>query len=194
MMEKPATIALNHLLLEQDWARASLRPFATKCVVLRLMPLPDLRLVILDSGVVAEAPSEAVADLTATIPLASLPRLLVRDEASMAQVEMVGPADLASTVQILFQELTWDAEQDLSKLFGDVLAHRIAGAARDALAWQKDAATRLAQNLSEFLAYEQPLLAQRGEADSLRHSLESLVEDCARVQDRLDQLETGTKT
>ncbi|OGA42936.1 MAG: hypothetical protein A3G25_15740 [Betaproteobacteria bacterium RIFCSPLOWO2_12_FULL_63_13] len=194
MMEKPATIALNHLLLEQDWARASLRPFATKCVVLRLMPLPDLRLVILDSGVVAEAPSEAVADLTATIPLASLPRLLVRDEAAMAQVEMVGPADLASTVQILFQELTWDAEQDLSKLFGDVLAHRIAGAARDALAWQKDAATRLAQNLSEFLAYEQPLLAQRGEADSLRHSLESLVEDCARVQDRLDQLETGTKT
>ncbi|OGA16961.1 MAG: hypothetical protein A3H32_18805 [Betaproteobacteria bacterium RIFCSPLOWO2_02_FULL_63_19] len=194
MMEKPATIALNHLLLEQDWARASLRPFAAKCVVLRLMPLPDLRLVILDSGVVAEAPSEAVADLTATIPLASLPRLLARDEAAMAQVEMVGPADLASTVQILFQELTWDAEQDLSKLFGDVLAHRIAGAARDALAWQKDAATRLAQNLSEFLAYEQPLLAQRGEADSLRHSLESLVEDCARVQDRLDQLETGTKT
>ena len=192
-MEKPVITALNHLLLEQDWARESLRPFATKCVVLRIEPFADLRLIILDSGAVAEAPPGADADLAVTIPISSLPGLLARDQKAMQQVNLAGQPDLAGTVEILFRELTWDAEQDLSKFLGDVLAHRITGAARGAFAWPREAADRLAQNVAEFLTYEQPLLAQPSDAASFRKDLESLTDDCARLEDCLERLETSTR-
>jgi ubiquinone biosynthesis protein UbiJ len=185
--------ALNHLLKGQGWARERLRPFAGKCVAFRLAPLPDLRLLIVDPGLVEAASTDASPDLTVTVQPGAVPHLLARDEAAMAQVELAGPADLASTVQFLFRELAWDAEEDLSKLVGDVLAHRIVGAARDLLAWQKEAASRLAQNFAEYLIYEQPLLAQGQEATALRRSLEALNEDCARLERRIERLEAGTK-
>jgi ubiquinone biosynthesis protein UbiJ len=193
MIEHPAVAALNHLLKAQGWARERLRPFAGKRVQFKLAPLPDLSLRILDSGLVEteakSASADAPADLTVTVQPGAIPHLLARDEAAMAQVDLAGPADLANTVQLLFRELAWDAEEDLSKIFGDILARRIAGAARDLLAWQKDAASRLAQNFAEYLTDEQPLLAHAQEAASLRRSLEALNEDCTRLERRLEQLE-----
>src|SRR3990172_9050745 len=181
MIERPAVAALNHLLKGQDWSRERLRSFAGKRVVFRLAPLPDLRLHILPSGLVDAASPDASADLTVTVLAGALPRLLARDEAAMAQVDLAGPVDLASTVQILFRELDWDAEEDLSKIFGDFLAR------------QKDAASRLAQNFAEYLTDEQPLLAHAQEAVSFRRSLEALSEDCTRLERRLEQLEARGK-
>jgi ubiquinone biosynthesis protein UbiJ len=190
---QPAVTVLNHLLKGQGWARDSLRPYAGKCVVFRLAPLPDLRLLILDSGLADVAPAEAAADLTVTIQPGAIPHLLARDESAMAQVVLAGPVDLASTVQLLFRELAWDAEEDLSKLLGDVIAHRVAGAARDALAWQKDAVSRLAQNFAEYLTQEQPLLTSATDAALLRRRLETLDGDCTRLEHRLDKLEARAR-
>lgn len=192
MIEQPAVAALNHLLKGQGWASESLRPFAGKCVLLRLAPLPDLRLLILEPGSVDAAPAEVAADLTVTVQSGALPLLLARDPAAMAQVDLTGPVDLASTVQLLFRRLAWDAEEDLSKILGDVLAHRVAGTARDFIEWQKQAAWRLAQNASEYLTGEQPLLAHGAETATLRRNLASLNEDCARLERRLELLEART--
>ena len=189
MIERPAVAALNHLLKGQGWARECLRPFAGKGVVFRLAPLPDLRLLILASGLVDAASPDASADLTVTVQPGAVPHLLARDEAAMAQVDLAGPVDLASTVQFLFRELAWDAEEDLSKIFGDVIACRMVGTARELLAWQKDAASRLAQNLAEYLTEEQPLLAHAQEAVSFGRSLDTLNEDFTRLEHRLEQLE-----
>jgi len=189
VIERPAVAALNHLLKGQVWARECLRPFAGKCVVFRLAPLPDLRLLILGSGLVSTASPDASADLTVTVQPGAVPHLLARDEAAMAQVELAGPVDLASTAQLLFRELAWDAEEDLSKIFGDILARRMVGTARDLLAWQKEAASRLAQNLAEYLTEEQPMLAHAQDAAALRRSLDVLDADCTRLERRLEQLE-----
>ena len=189
MLELPQITALNHLLKGQGWARERLRPFTGKLVVFRLAPLPELGLHILESGLVEAAPKDAPADLTVTIQPAALPHLLARDESAMAQVELAGPVDLASTVQLLFRELSWDAEEDLSKLVGDIIAHRIAGAARDFVAWQGEAASRLGQNLAEYLTEERPLLAPGADAAAHKRSLESLTEDCARLERRFEELE-----
>lgn len=185
--------ALNHLLKGQGWARECLRPFAGRRVAFRLAPLPDLRLLILDSGLVDAAPPDAAADLTVTVQPGAVPQLLARDEAAMAQVDLAGPVDLASTVQRLFRELAWDAEEDLSKIFGDIVAHRMVGTARDVLAWQRDAASRLAQNFAEYLTNEQPLLVPGTDIMALRRSLETLNEDCTRLERRLEQLEAKTR-
>jgi len=193
MIEAPAIAALNHLLEGQPWARERMRPFAGKRLLFRLAPLPDLRLRILDSGLVEAAAAADAVDLTFTAKPAALPHLLARDESALAQVELSGPVDLASTVQFLFRELTWDAEEDLSKITGDVLAHRIAGAGRDFLAWQKDAALRLSQNFVEYLTEERPLLVHGTEVAAFRHGLETLNENCARLERRIEQVEAKAR-
>lgn len=193
MLQHPAVAALNHLLKEQRWARETLRPYAGKCVVFRLDPLPDLRLRINESGMVESAAADAAADLTVTVQPGAVPHLLARDQAAMAHVDLAGPVDLAAAVQMLFRDLRWDAEEDLSRLVGDVLAHRIVATATDVLAWQKDAALRLGQNVSEYLLYEQPMLASAEQVDTLRRNLDKLNEDCARLERRLALLEARTK-
>jgi ubiquinone biosynthesis accessory factor UbiJ len=192
MMELPQVAALNHLLKGQAWARERLRPFAGKRIHFRLLPLPDLGLLILDSGLVQAAATDAPADLTVNVKPGAVPHLLARDESAMAQVDLAGPVDLASAVQLLFRELAWDAEEDLSKIVGDVLAHRIAGVARDLLDWQKDAASRLAENFAEYLTEEQPLLARHADTDALKRGVELLGEDCGRLERRLERLEAKT--
>ena len=195
MIERPAAAALNHLLSGQAWARERLRPFAGKRVSFRLAPLPDLRLLILDSGLVdASMPrGDAPDDLTVTLKSGALPLLLARDEAALREVALAGPADLASTVQALFRDLEWDAEEDLSKLLGDVLAHRVADAARGMLAWQKEAALRLGQNVGEYLTEEQAMLAPGAEATVLARGIRTAAEDCERLERRIDRLEALAK-
>src|SRR5258706_5688796 len=46
----------------------------------------------------------------------SLPFLLARDETARKQIEIEGSADLASVVDQLFRDLSWDFEEDLSKV------------------------------------------------------------------------------
>ena len=52
------------------------------------------------------------------------------EEHAMRAVDVQGNARLAAEVLVLVRHLRWDLEEDLSRLFGDVVAHRLAGAAR----------------------------------------------------------------
>ena len=75
----------------------------------------------------------------------------------------------------------WDIEEDLSRLFPDVVAHRLAEGGRAFAAWQREAATRLAENLAEYLTEEQPLVARPADVDKFSRQADALREDAARL-------------
>ena len=210
MLRRSATQALNHLLRQQQWAAERLKPFAGRSVEFRLTPLPDLRLVITAEGLLekAHATSDAsaagkasndaatdhpAADLTVTLKPTALPHFLRRDEeglrALLREVELTGQADLAQVVQGLFRELKWDVEEDLSRVVGDVVAHRMAETGRSLFAWQKDAAQRMAQNFAEYWTEENPMLLHSDElarfsadVSVLRDKVDALEQRLARLQ------------
>jgi len=210
MLRRSATQALNHLLRQQQWAAERLKPFAGRSVEFRLAPLPDLRLVITAEGLLekAHATSDAsaagktsldaatnhpAADLTVTLKPTALPHFLRRDEeglrALLREVELTGQADLAQVVQGLFRELKWDVEEDLSRVVGDVVAHRMAETGRSLFAWQKDAAQRMAQNFAEYWTEENPMLLHSDElarfsadVSVLRDKVDALEQRLARLQ------------
>ena len=185
---QPAVLAINHLLQSEDWARDRLRPFAGKRVLFRAAPLPELRLAVGAEGMVAAAGVDETFDLTLTIKPGALPHLLSGSDALLQHVEISGNADLASTVQFLFRNLKWDVEDDLSRLVGDIAAHRIANTARDFLAWQKDALLRTGENLAEYWTEEQPLLARPEEVARFSRDVETLRDDVARLEARLARM------
>lgn len=190
MFERGAAAGLNHLLAQQPWAAERLKAFAGQCAEFRCPPFPDLRFAILESGLVQEAPEDAASALVVKLTPSTLPLVLARDEAALKKIEIEGSAELANAVQHLFRNLAWDIEEDLSRLFPDVVAHRLAEGGRAFAAWQVEAATRLAENLAEYLTEEQPLLARPADLDKFSREADALREDAARLEKRIVRLES----
>ena len=181
-LESPLVAALNHLLASEGWARARLAPFGGETVAFAAPPLPELRFAILDDGRVAPAPAGSEASLTVALRPDALAALTRGEEHFMRAVQVTGNARLASEVLLLLRHLRWDAEEDLARVFGDVAAHRLAGAVRDLAAWQADAVRRLAESLVDYAVEERRMLVTRVELDAL-------AAQAARLRDALERLE-----
>ncbi len=192
MLTHPGIFALNHLLGAETWARAKLKPYAGQCVEFRASPLPALRLDILDSGLLANAAQDAVPNLVVTIGAGALPALARGEDALMHEIGIEGNADLAGAVQYLFRHLRWDIEEDLSRVFGDVLAHRMVEQGRRFAAWNRETAENLAQNLAEYWIEEQPLLARPADVRQFLADVDRLRDDLARIEKRIEALTSKT--
>jgi len=188
MIERGALAALNHLLEQQPWAAERLRPFAGQALEFRCPPFPDLRLAITGSGLLDRAQAETANALVVKLSPGALPLVLARDETARKRVEIEGSADLAGAVDYLFRHLSWDFEEDLSGVFGDIVAHRLASAGKAFVAWQRDAALRLAESLAEYWTEEQPLLARPADVESFCRDVDALRDDVARLEKRVAYL------
>ena len=188
MIERSTLAALNHLLEEQPWAAERLRSFSGQAVEFRCPPFPDLRLRITDNGLLDRAPAETASALVVKLTPGALPFLLARGEAARKRVEIEGSADLAGAVDYLFGHLSWDLEEDLSRVFGDIVAHRLASGGKALAAWQRDAALRLAESLAEYWTEEQPLLARPADVETFCRGVDALRDDVARIEKRIERL------
>jgi ubiquinone biosynthesis protein UbiJ len=189
MLERGAVAGLNHLLVQQAWAAERLAAFTGQCVEFRCPPFPDLRLKIQESGLLEPARQDDMNALVVKLKPGALPLLLARDETMLKQAEIEGSAELASAVQFLFHHLTWDLEEDLSGVIGDVLAHRIVADGKTFFSWQREAAVRLAENLAEYWTEEQPLLARPADVEKFCRETDALRDDAARLEKRIERLE-----
>lgn len=178
---------LNRLLAAEDWARQRLAPFAGESVELRAAPLPTLRLRILEGGTVAAGGAEP--GLTMTLKPELLVALARGEEHALRSVDVQGNARLAAELLVLARHLRWDVEEGLSRVFGDVVAHRLAGAARAFAAWHVDAAQRVTGALVDYATEEKKVLVRRAELETLAQPLAQLRDAIARLDKRLERLE-----
>lgn len=181
--------AFNHLLAAAPWARAKLAPFAGKRARLVLGPLPLEFRIAPDGSVESLGTGEPAVEivLPADAPLA----LLQGREAMMRGAHITGAADFAEALGFVLRKLDWDAEEDLSRVVGDIAAHRIVKAAGNLAAAQVEAGQRLADNLAEYLRHEQPagvdkaaLAAFAGEVGALRQEADALERRLVALQQR----------
>jgi ubiquinone biosynthesis protein UbiJ len=178
---------LNRLLAAEPWARERLAPFAGETLELRAPPLPALRLAILEGGSVQAADAEP--SLTMILKPGLLAALARGEEHALRAVEVQGNARLASEVLVLARHLRWDVEEDLSQIFGDVVAHRLTATARAFAAWHVDVAQRLAGALVDYATVEKPLLVRGADLEALAEPVASLRDAIARLEKRLQRLE-----
>lgn len=188
MLPHPGIFALNHLLNAEAWARDKLKPYAGQCVEFRSPPLPALRLDILDTGLLRAAAEDAAPSLVVNMGPAALPAALRGEDALLREIGIEGNADLAGTVQYLFRHLRWDIAEDLSRVFGDVLAQRMVSEGRRFAAWNREAAQKLAQNFAEYWTEEQPLLARPADVRQFLADVDQLRDDLARLEKRIETL------
>ncbi len=180
---------LNHLLNGAQWARARLIPFAGRRARFDMPPFAFGFEIAPEGGVIPNPDSDAgVTDVVIRLP-ADTPFLLPQGlDKVMAQAAVEGNAEFATELSFVFRNLRWDAEEDLSKVVGDIAAHRIVQSANHFVGWQKQAATNLAGNVAEYLTIENPVLVRRDELLAMRADLAQLDAALARAEKRLAAL------
>lgn len=186
---EPLVAFLNHLLEPAPWSRERLAPFAGRTWRVTLAPLPDLTFVVTESGLLEASDTTPEPDLVVALTPAALPALARRDESVLRGMTFAGDAELAAALQFLARHLEWDVEEDLSRVVGDVAAHRIAGGARDFLAWQREAALRLGQNFAEYLTEEAGVIAAPADVSAFARAVDDLRDAVERLEKRIEQLE-----
>jgi len=183
----PLAPALNHLLRRASWARERLAAHAGKTVCFDLPPL-TVSLEILATGETAAGNPATAATTTFRLSPGLALRIAATGRDAWREVETSGDLSLARDVLYIAENLRWDAEEDLSRVFGDILAHRIAGAGNAFLRWQRTSADSLVRQATAYWTEEQPLIASRPLLEQFARDIDALRDDVARFEKRLDHL------
>ena len=187
---KPVTAALNHVLASAPLAKERLARFAGKTATFHVGPL-EFAWTVQTTGEVTAAVTNATRDLDVTLSPFLLPRIAAGDTQALREVRMEGDAEFAHEISFLASNLTWDVEEDLSKVTGDIAAHRIVGGAKAGAAWARDSAQRLAAGAAEYWTEESPLIASRVKVDEYVRGVAEMRDDVERLAKRIERLETG---
>jgi ubiquinone biosynthesis protein UbiJ len=190
LLPHPGERALNHVLRAAPLALERLRPHAGRTVAFRVGPVA-MAFTVQSTGEVAAALPGASRDLAVRISPFLLPRLAAGEEAAFREIEMQGDPELAQEVSFLARNLRWDFEEDLSKVVGDIAAHRIAATGRSVAAWGRDASLRMAQGAAEYWTEESPLIASRVKVDSFVREVSELRDAVERLGKRVERLEAA---
>jgi ubiquinone biosynthesis protein UbiJ len=164
-----------------------LRKHAGRTVAFHVGPV-TLAFTIQTTGEVAAAIPGAARDLDARLSPFLLLRLAAHEEAAFREIEMQGDMELGQDISFLARNLTWDVEGDLSRVVGDIAAHRIVAAARGAREWGRDASLRVAQGAAEYWTEESPLIATRVKIDSFVEGVAELRDAVERLAKRVEKL------
>lgn len=192
MLDLAVLPALNHLLAAAPWARAKLAPFAGRRARLVLAPLA-LEFRIAPDGSF-ESLGAGEPDVEIVLPAGAALALPAGRESLLRQARISGAADFAETLGVVLRQLEWDAEEDLSRVVGDIAAHRIVRAAGAFAAAGAEAGRRLAENIAEYLRYEQPAGVARAEMDAFSADIDTLRRNTEALEQRLAALEKSSVT
>lgn len=180
--------AVNHVLARSPWARERLQPFAGQQFRIDASPFTLDASVSID-GVLASASETAEPDVILCLPLAEAPTVLSGGmDRLMNRVRISGNAEFAEALGFVFRNLSWDVEEDLSRVVGDIPAHRFVSGARALGSMQARAFEGLSGNLAEYLTEESGMIAARSEVEDFRDDVTRLRDAVARLDKRISRL------
>ena len=104
-----------------------------------------------------------------------------------------GDAQSMLDIKALFSALDFDAEEALAQILGDTLARKAANGVRTLSRWSEGVVDSGAAGIAETLVEETRLLASRPRAERFIAHVETLRDDMARLQQRIERLRTAAK-
>ena len=187
-MFKPlVTRFLQHITNQNLWSRQYLIGFSGKVVEFDFT-LIKVNLLILEDGSLALGGETHTPEANIHVPPSLALRLLAGDEAAKLQIKIDGDTHLATGISKVLQKMRWDMEDDLSKLTGDIAAHKMGEITHKTLSEAKKQSINLAEMLSEYWQEEQPLLAKKRHVEQFNTQVDTIKSDVARFEKRLNKL------
>ena len=188
MFSGPFSAFVNHLLAQAAWAREALAEHAGKVAVFELFPL-RVAVAVDPDGTLRAAPEGDAPSVTIRLTQATVFQILAEGEDAWRKANVQGDTEFAAAISRVAANLRWDVEEDLSRVFGDITAHRMAATGRSAVAWQKQAATDIAENVAEFLTEEKHLLVTPLRAAEFVRDVDEMRDAVERLDKRIERLQ-----
>lgn len=184
----PVIATINHLLAQEPWARQQLAVHAGKLACIDTGAVA-LRLRVDSAGMLAAAPADMPANVTIRVKLSDVPLILQNRERAFSYVKIEGDAEFANAISQLSKGLRWEAEHDLEKVLGPMLATRLVSGAKDAVAFVRTGQQKLAENVAEYFLDEQPMLIRPATLQEYSAGVTRVRDDVERLAKRLARLE-----
>lgn len=184
--------AFNHVIRQQPSLQESLRPHAGQVLRIRVLSptagtpgnaagkalLPNLESdarIGADGALSAIPADQPAVVLTVSPSVDALFEVLKQGPQALgASLRIEGNVMLASALGEVARALHWDVEEDLSRVVGDVAAHRVGRAMRDARERVANAGSRLHELVGDHLASDRGVLASRADMDEFSAMLRRL--------------------
>ena len=182
----------NYLALDPE-APEKLTAFDGKLICIDIRGLNKrIYLLINDRKISVLKQHDAGPDATITGSPAALFKLGVqRDSAPLffaGEVEIRGDTRLGRQFKSLLADMEIDWEEHLSRLIGDIAAHRVAGLFNELKGWSESAADNFADDVGEYLQEESRDVVSEAEMGMFYHQVDKLRDDTERLQARIDRL------
>jgi len=188
-----ALIALfNHLLHQHPTVRAKLAGFSGRRIALQVAPL-TIAGVITPEGWLAQCNGAPEATIGIR-PLAAVSAQWSKRIPAFSDLTFEGDMALAESVGQLLSGLRWVPEEDLSRVFGDVLADRIDRGARALVGLKGQIAWRVIDRWLEYWREESPILPRKLDVEQYIQAVDKLRDDCERLDKRLSRLESQSSS
>ena len=187
MLETLTLPAVNRLLRSNPWAIDKLRTHAGKTVAVTCAPARFAATITVEGDLAAPLPGTAP-DATIAVTPGLLMRMAARDDTAWRDAQVSGDVDLAAAIDYVARNISWDYEEALSRVFGDVAAHRLAGAVRELDRWGRTTMLNLAHASAEYATYERPMIASAVELERFSRDVDAIRDDTARLEKRIELL------
>ena len=184
----PVIATINHLLAQEPWARQQLALHAGKLACIDTGAVA-LRLRVDSAGMLEAAPADMPANVTIRVKLSDVPLILQHRERAFSYVKIEGDAEFANAISQLSKGLRWEAEHDLEKVFGPMLATRLVSGAKDAAAFVRTGQQKLAESVAEYFLDEEPMLIRPSTLQEYSAGVTRVRDDVERLAKRLARLE-----
>jgi ubiquinone biosynthesis protein UbiJ len=178
---------LQHITQQNNWSRLHLMPFAGQVVQFEVAFIKT-NLLILEDGSLGIAPASALPDAIIYASPSLLLRILSGDENAKRQIKIDGDVHLATELSKILQLMRWDIEEDLSQVIGDIAANKTVAASKKAVEEAKAQSINLAEMLTEYWQEEKPILAKKRHIAQFNAEVDTLRNDVARFEKRLEIL------
>ena len=188
MLSSVALAPFNYILLSERWAKRRLQPHAGKTVQLCIPPFFSTALTVQESGELSVASNSVNIDATATFTLGLLSRLLIHDEGVYSEISISGDDAFAQELIYISKNLHWDVEEDLSRITGDIFAHRIVQTGKDIKYWHSETIQNLSEAIAEYWLEEQPLLAKSCHTKEFIDEVNALSKEVEQLEIRIDKM------
>jgi ubiquinone biosynthesis protein UbiJ len=188
------TAAFNRYLSLDPEAPEKLKNFDGKLICIEIRGLnKNLYLSIDDNQLTVVKDIADEPDTTISGSPSALFKLgLHRDSAPLffsGEVEIRGDTRLGRRFKSLLADMEIDREEYLSRVVGDIAAHRIAGVFHELGKWNRSAADNLADDVGEYLQEESRDIVSGAELDMFNQQVDILRDDVDRLEARIAQLD-----
>ncbi len=183
---------INHLLKNDETKKALLASFHPKTFCIDGFSFRWF-FAISENGCLEPLSNSNKPDVTIKIPTKTLTDQAFNFEEMKKGIEVSGNAEFASILSKTISGLTWDYEDDLAHIFGDILANHMSNFIRNLNEVLQQGRDSLVANISEYVTEENKILASKSDIDFYVKDVDDLRDSVERLKKRVELYEKEVK-